>query len=367
MAGEDSGSDDKTEEATPERREDAKEQGQAVLSRELSGVAVLAATCGFVSIMAPRAMRGLERFFATSFEQIATTRIDRDNFADFLGRTWLSALWFIIPIFAVTFFVSAGLTFGQTRILWSWEKIKPDFSRLDPLAGLKRMIAATAWVELAKGIAKMTAVGMVSYLILKSEWNKVPQLMNHTIQSTWTYWGGITRSLFWSVSMLLLIIGAFDYLFQFLSFERSLKMSKQDIKEEFKKREVDPHLKARMRRMQRDMMSRKVIEKTREATVLITNPTHYSIALKYEPGMAAPKVLAKGIDFLALRMREAAKEEKIPIIENRPLARELYATVKEGEDIPDKLYKVVAEIIRYIFKIKGRTIAKRPAPAPAPA
>jgi flagellar biosynthetic protein FlhB len=216
-----------------------------------------------------------------------------------------------------------------------------------------------AIMELGKGIAKMLAVGVTAYLILKSEWHIVPELMNRPLQATWAYWGSITKSLFWSVSMLLLVIGGFDYLFQFLSFERSLKMSKQEVKEEYKRREIDPQLKGRMRRMARDLINRKVLTKTKEATVILTNPTHYSVALRYEPGMPAPIVIAKGIDFLALQMREVAKEEKIPIIENRPLARELYATVKEGQEIPDKLYKVVAEIIRYVYRLKGRTITRK--------
>jgi flagellar biosynthetic protein FlhB len=155
------------------------------------------------------------------------------------------------------------------------------------------------------------------------------------------------------------VIAGGDYLYNFFSLEKKLKMTKQEVREEFKRREVDPHLKGRMRRMQRDLATRKVVEKTKEATVLLTNPTHYSIALKYEIGMAAPIVLAKGIDFLALKMREVAKEQKIPIIENRPLARELYATVDEGREIPDKLYKAVAEIIRYVFKLKGKAVPVR--------
>lgn len=353
------GQDDKTEEATPEKREEARDQGQVVLSRELTSVAVLAATCAFATAMAPRFVKNLERMLVTNFQGIAIRRIDRGNLLDFLSRTWLETLWVVLPIFAVTLVVSLLLTFGQTRLLWSWERLKPDFSRLDPLQGLKRMMNSQALMELFKGAAKMTAIGLVAYLILKSEWRKVPELMNYSLQATWIYWGTITKSMFWSVSMLLLVIGGFDYLFNFLSFERSLKMSKQDIKEEYKRREVDPHLKGRMRRMQRDIVNRKVLTKTKDATVILTNPTHYSVALRYEPGMPAPILIAKGIDFLALQMREVAKEHKIPIIENRPLARELYATVKEGQEIPDKLYKVVAEIIRYVFKLKGKTIAKK--------
>lgn len=357
MAGEDN-QQDKTEDATPEKREEAREQGQAVISRELTSVAVLAATCAFGIAMAPRLIKNLERMLVNSFEQLNTRRIDKGNVLDFLGHTWFDTLIVILPIFGVTLIVSVMLTYGQTRIVWSWERMQPDFSRMNPLEGLKKMMNSQALVELLKGIAKMLAVGLVAYVILKSEWRRVPELMNYPLQSTWTYWAGITKSLFWSVSMLLLIIGGFDYLFNFLSFERSLKMSKQDVKEEYKRREVDPQVKGRMRRMQRDMLAKKTVAKTKEATVLITNPTHFSVALKYEPGMPAPIVIAKGLDFVALQMREVAKEMKIPIIENRPLARELHATVKEGQEIPDKLYKVVAEIIRYVYKLKGKTVAR---------
>jgi flagellar biosynthetic protein FlhB len=184
--------------------------------------------------------------------------------------------------------------------------------------------------------------------------------MNYTVPAAWAYWAEITKSLFWAVAGLMLLVAGIDYLYNFISFERRIKMTKQEVKDEFKRREVDPHLKARMRRMQRDMVMRRTLEKTKEATVLITNPTHFSIALKYELGMGAPILLAKGIDFLALEMRKVAKENKIPIIENRPLARELYATVEEGEEIPDKLYKVVAEIIRYVFKLKNKPMVRAP-------
>jgi len=227
---------------------------------------------------------------------------------------------------------------------------------------------------LTKTILKTIAVSGVAYAILKNEWIKVPGLMNQTMSSTWTYWGSITSQLFWSVAAFLLIIGLADYFVNFMSLERQMKMTKQEVKEEYKRREVDPHVKARMRRMQRDIVMRKTLANTKNATVLITNPTHFSIALRYDPTVGgAPVLLAKGIDFVALKMREIAKEEKIPIIENRPLARELYATVEEGEEIPDRFYRTVAEIIRYVYKIKGKRIptrkvdAARPAPSARPA
>lgn len=349
---------DKTEEATPERREEFRERGQVVVSRELSSTFVLAAAAIFTSLITPTLMNDLSRLLTTNFEQITTKRIDEANFLPFIWTIWKDSLFVILPFFAVTFLVSSGTTFAQTRLNWSWQRLKPDFSRLDPLAGLKRMVSLQAVVELCKSLAKMATVGLVTWLILRGEWVKVPELMSYPMLSTWKYWGQITEQLFWAVAGLLLLVAGADYFYNWITHERQIKMTKQEVKEEYKRRESDPMVKARLRRMQRDLLTRKTLKKTKEATVLVTNPTHFSIALKYELGMPAPIVIAKGVDFLALRMREVAKEEKIPIIENRPLARELYATVKEGQEIPDRLYKVVAEIIRYVFKLKGRSLSR---------
>ena len=362
MADEDSGAGEKTEEATPQRREEAREKGQVASSRELTSVAVLAASMAFIAAYIPTYIKQIQRFMVKSFESLATRRIDQASVLDFAFESWSELLWLAVPVFAVTLVVSTASTFLQTRFSFSWQRVAPDWSRLDPLAGVKRMFSGQAVAELAKSIAKMIAVSLVSYLILIGEWVKVPQLMSFPMLSSWRYWGDITTQLFWAVSMLLAFVGAADFLYSWYTVEKQLKMSKQEVKEDFKRQEGDPLIKRRRERMARELISRKVLEKTREATVLITNPTHYSIALKYEIGMEAPIMVAKGIDHLALRMREVAKDRKIPIIENRPLARELYATVKEGEEIPQKLYKAVAEIIRYVYRLKNRPIKRREAP-----
>lgn len=368
MADEDIGSGDRTEEATPERREDFRERGQVVMSKELTSVAVLAACVIAYTAWAPAFLKSLQHLMVANFEAIATRRVDAQNVLTLLGDAWTSLLQLTLPIFGVTLVASTAATLLQTRLNWSWEKLKPDFSRLGLFSGLTRMINLQALLELGKSFAKLLAVGAVAFLILHSEWAKVPELMGYPLRSAWVYWGGITKSLFWAVAGFLVIISLVDYLWNFLTLERQLKMTKQEVKEDYKKREVDPHVKARMRRMARDMATRKTLAKTRTATVLVTNPTHFSLALRYEAGDRAPVLVAKGVDFLALRMREVAKEEKIPIIENRPLARELYATVEEGAEIPDKLYKAVAEIIRYVFRLKGRRIpaAKKASTAKPP-
>ena len=347
--------DDKTEEATPERREDFREKGQIAVSREISSTFTLMGVVAFFTFAIPTFLANLESMFIKHFESISFLRMNNENVLDYALDTWMEVLYIILPLFLVTVTIAILTTFAQTRMNWSWKKMKPDFSKMNPLTGLKRMVSLQAVVELTKGICKMTAVGMIGYLILSSEWSRMPGLMQMAIGSTWTYWGEITKNLFWAVSFFLFVIAMGDFAYNFSELEKKMKMTKQEVKDEFKKRESDPQQKARMRRMQREFATRKAIDLTREATVLVTNPTHYSIALKYEPGMDAPVVLAKGIDFLALKMREAAKDSDVPLVENRPLARELYATVEEGQAIPDKLFKVVAEIIRYVFKLKGKT------------
>ena len=187
---------------------------------------------------------------------------------------WTVTLYIIVPTFIVSMIIASSTTFAQTRLNFSWKKVKPDFSRMNPLTGLPRMVNTQAAVELGKGIAKMSAVGIVSWLILQGEWAKVPELMNYSIIAIWTYWGGITKSLFWAVAGLLLLVAGADYLYNFISYERKIKMTKQEVKEEYKRREVDPHVKSKLRRMARDFATKKTLENTKEATVLITNPTH---------------------------------------------------------------------------------------------
>ena len=357
---------DRTEEASPERREEFREKGDIVTSREFTSVAVLAAGVALLSYLAASGFHYMERLFTSQFESISTVRINESNIMKYAGEMWVVLLIFILPIFAVAMIISTSATFAQSRLNFSWKKIAPDFNRLNPITGLPRMVNGQAFVELLKGIAKIFVISIVSWLILRGEWVKVPELMNYSVLGIWSYWGNITESLSWAVCALMLAIAGGDYFYNFISYERKIRMTKQEVKEEYKKRETDPHVKAKMRRMMRDFATKKTLEKTKEATVLITNPTHYSIALKYELGMDAPLVVAKGIDHLALKMRELAKEQKIPIIENRPLARELYATVEEGEEIPSKLYKVVSEIIKYVFQLKGRNIPRKKAPQPTP-
>lgn len=351
---------DKTEDASVERREDFRERGSVAHSHELSQVAGLAAIAIFLGWYAPQIVVRAEKILINNFKSIEHFRVNEKNLLSYLGSQWFEILYITLPFFLVAAFASSAASLLQTQFNWSWKKLEPDWSKLNPITGIGRLFSKEMVVGLLKTIAKLTAVSIISWLVLAGEWRKVPSLLHANYAASWMYWTEITQHLLWGVVGLMLFIGGADFLYNFITLENKMKMTKQEVKEETKQRESDPHVKAKLRRMAREIATRKTIENTRKATVLITNPTHYSIAIRYEMGMPAPLVVAKGVDFLALKMRETAKELEIPIVENKSLARAIYASVKEGDEIPAGMYQAISEIIRFVFKLKGISISKKP-------
>jgi flagellar biosynthesis protein FlhB len=354
---------ERNEEATPERREEFREKGQVAVSREITSTFEFVIAIGFIAMYTPYLMRSIERLFLSKFQLISHFRITEQNFFFIWGVILSEFLWIVVPLFLVTSAVAIGATFAQTRFNYSWKKIAPDFKKLNPLQGLKRMLGSQAAMELGKGIGKVVAIGSASWLILSSEWIKIPGLLRADFTSAWQYWWQISLKLFFWVSGIMLLIACADYAYQWFQLEKQLKMTKQEVKEEYKKREVDPIVRQRMRRMQRDFSSKRMLDRVRDATVIITNPTHYSVALRYEFGMDAPQVIAKGKDFLALRIREEAKKFDVPLVENKPLARGLFASVDVDHLVPPEFYKAVSEVIRYVFKMKNVKIPLKTASA----
>ncbi len=358
MAEEELGSaDDRTEEATQERRDEFREKGQVANSRELLSVASLGAVLGLAGYYTTRMVHDMKEMMISTFSKISGFGGDQGEVQNVFAQQSILTLKLVAPFFILVAVATSAITLFQTRFNFSWQRVSPDFSKLNPLSGLVRIVNFGAAFELIKGILKLAVVGLIGFAVLKGEWVKVPSLMNTSVEETWRYWSDITTHLFIGVLMLLVAIAILDFFYTFFKLERQLKMTKKEVRDEMKRREVDPHVRGRMRRMQRDMSSRKMMEKTKEATVIVTNPTHFAVALKYEVGMRAPVVVAKGVDFLALRMREIAKDLNIPIVENKPLARAMFKLVEVGSEIPDEFYKAVAEIIRFVFKQKRKSIS----------
>ena len=339
----------------------AKKHGKRVISsKEITSIAVLLACFLYLVAAFPSLFSNLRKVLQEAIMMSAQGTMSQNDMMFILAKNWGVMLWFIIPIFAAAAFSGAAATLLQTRFNFSFKKVAPEYSRIDPFKGMARILSGQSVMEMVKGISKITAISIVSYLILKSEISHVVPLLNTPITRVWSYWSSITQSLFWGVIGLLVFISAADYLYGWWMHEKQLRMSKQEIKDEYKNRESDPHMKNRMRRMARDFSMAKAVKATKEATVVITNPTHFAIAIKYEIGSKqAPVVVAKGVDFNALRMREVAKDADVPIVENKALARTLYKMVEVGQEIPESLYKAVSEVIRFVFKLRGIKVPRQ--------
>jgi flagellar biosynthetic protein FlhB len=242
----------------------------------------------------------------------------------------------------------------QHKPLWTFEPMMPKFSRISPMAGAKRMFGKEALVNFAKGLAKTILVGLVLWITLWNEHDRLEALVQMDITAMMPAALALAIKLMGSALAFFAVIAIGDFGYQRYSWYQRQKMTKQELKEEFKNSEGNPEVKAKLRQLRAQRVRRRMMAAVPKATVIITNPTHYAVALQYDPGMGAPVCLAKGVDALALKIREVAGEHSVPIVENRPLARALYASVDIDEEIPVEHYQAVAEVIGYVLRLKGR-------------
>lgn len=351
---EDDSAQEKTEEATPRRLEKAREEGQIPRSRDLTTSAVLImGSVGlwvFGGAVADRLLHVLRFNFSLEREVI----FDPQKMLAQLGASFFDALWVLLPIFSVLLVAAIVGPTALGGFLFSGKSIAPKFSRIDPLAGLKRMFSLKSLVELGKSIGKVLVVVFVAFLTLKMF---EPELLGLGRESLET---GIRHSLHISLWATLLIscstilIAAVDVPFQIWEHAKNLKMSRQDIKDEMKDSEGKPEVKGRMRQMQREMANRRQMASVPKADVIITNPTHYAVALRYDPDtMATPILLAKGVDQTAMKIREIAREYKIEQIRSPVLARAVYYTTEIDGEIPQGLYLAVAQVLAYVFQLRN--------------
>lgn len=351
----DEGFQERTEEATPRKREEAKKKGQVAKSRELASVAVLLAgllTLFWGSDFFYSQFRDLFVFY---FENMGKLSVSAENlnWFVFLGLKQMALL--VGPFFFVLVVVAFFANFLQTGPIFSFEAISFKLSKLDPIAGFGRIFSLISLVELVKGIIKVLIVGSVAFYTINQEFASLLPLLSQSPYQILHYMGGVSFNIFWRSCLAMLALAVLDYLFQRWEFERNLRMTKQEIKEEYKQTEGDPMIKARVRSLQREMARKRMMAEVPKADVVITNPTHFAVALKYETGkMAAPIVIAKGTDNVALKIREIAKEAGVPVVENPPLAQSLYKLVEIGKAIPTELYEAVAEVLAYVYRLKKK-------------
>jgi len=348
----------KTESATPKRRSEERDKGNLPKSREFPAVAVMLGVFGAMYLTSGRLMGGLTAVFR-DFLTASASRVNTvDGVHTLLNDLFVRGGLLLLPSFAGTVFFAAASNLAQTGFLFTTEPLRPNFERLNPVAGVKKLFSPQSLAELVKAVIKFALVGFVAWRVIRGEIPFLPEIIEKTPKEIILYFLRVGSSILLQCGLLLLFLAAGDYAFQWWSFEKSIRMTKQEVKEEFRQQEGDPAVKSRIRSLQREKARRRILQEVPKADVVITNPTHFAVALRYERGSSeAPRVVVKGADLMALRIREIAGDSGVPVVERPPLARALYRDVEEGQEIPCELYQAVAEVLAYVYRLRGRNLA----------
>jgi len=349
---------EKTEEPSQKRLEEALKRGDVVKSQEVNtwfimagATLVLMAFSAGMSRDLTATMRGL---IANSWQIHVDGPALPGLFRKIAGET-LAAV--AIPFLLLMLAALAG-NLVQHKLVWSFESLKPKLSKISPMAGLKRLFSKQGLANFAKGLIKIVVVGTVLAALMWPERVRMEALVHLDPAALLPFVSGLALKLMGTVVALLAVVAAGDYLFQYRQWYEKQKMSLRELKEEFKQSEGDPTIKGKLKQLRQVRMRKRMMAAVPKASVVITNPTHFAVALQYDRGMAAPICVAKGVDALALKIREIAAEHRIPIVENPPLARALHATVQVDQVIPPEHYKAVAEVIGYVMRLR-RAVAAR--------
>lgn len=347
--------DEKTEKATPKKRREARKKGQVFQSKELTGAVVLLVLFLSLKTFGGYIYSEIYGFFRRVLLEYTQ---NPDMFTiDQLSRLAFDAMIVMfkasIPVMGTALVAGLFIEFAQVGFLFTIETLGLKFNKVNPLAGFKRMFSMNSFVELIKSIIRLVIVGYTAYSYLIGETKNIHNLMTMDVINIAVYIGSISVNIAVRICITLIILGVFDYAYQWWQYEKNLRMTKQEIKEEYKQSEGDPQIRAKIRERQRQISMRRMMHDIPKADVVITNPTHFAVAVKYDRDVSdAPIVVAKGQDYLAMRIKEIAKENDVQIVENKPLARALYDSVDIGEEIPAELYQAVAEVLAFVYNLK---------------
>ncbi len=347
---------ERTEAPSSKRREDFRKKGQVAQSKEVQTAALFSILLLFWLFYLPLFWKELVHFLSLLWDisgEYTLTSISTYNLALFLIRkTGL----LLAPLFLLVLIIGFFSSFFQIGWLVTAKPLIPDFSKLDPISGFGRFFSKKSLVEVVKSLTKVILVGWAAYSTVLAHFDQALVLTHASIGTTLLYMARIAALILAKICAILIFIAFLDFLFVRWEMEEKMKMTKQEIKEEFKESEGDPHIKAQIRAIQQEMARKRMMAEVPDADVIVTNPTHLSVAVRYDSKeMDAPVVIAKGADFIAMKIREIARENEIPIVENPPVARLLH-DLDIGESIPEDLFKVVAEILAHVYSLKGKMV-----------
>lgn len=347
----------KTEKATPKKRRDERKKGNIFFSNDAVSVVVL--LVGFVTFFLTASMQ------AENIQQLMRTCISMAHLpqgqsaTESLGELLIKFLWTFAktsaPLLLATALSGVAATFLQTRMLVTGESLRPKFSRLNPIQGMKRLFAVRSLIEALKGLLKIVVLLYLIYQFLSGVVNLFTKYLFTDLEAACRHLVDLAFQMSIQIVVAYVILAAADYFYQWWDYERQIRMSKEEIKEEYKQMEGDPHVKGKIKEIQRKMAQSRMMQKVPQADVVIRNPTHFAVALRYKEDQdRAPVVLAKGQDQMALRIVKCAEEHGVAVVENVPLARALYASADLDREIPPELYASVAEVLVYLYQIRGK-------------
>lgn len=347
--------DEKTEKPTPKKKRDAREKGQVFKSKDLSSAILLLGMFGYFKIFGSLTVDKINELLISCLTNFAQQKeiLSIQNASTFFLNTILSLLVIVIPILAFSYLIAFAVNYLQVGFILTTKTLKPDFSKINPISGMKNIFSMRSLAELIKSSAKATVIFIIAYKEIKSSLGVFSTLINQNIVQSTKKMVVLMESLLFKIGIAIIVLAVFDYFYEWWRYNRNLKMSKQEVRDEFKQTEGDPKIKGRIRQKQTQISMSRMMHDVPSATVVITNPTHYAVALKYEQNQeGAPVVVAKGQDYVAQKIKEKARENHVEIVEDKPLARALYAACEIGDAIPQEFFVAVAQILAEIYKIK---------------
>lgn len=345
---------DKTEQPTSRRREQARQDGNFAVSKELSTLFIITGALVILYFSGLWIVTGVTDFMRESFSRTYSGELTVKDVSGLFGHLTFKFFLVMVPVLMIP--VCGAVSYIlQNGFSLTGKPITPDFKKINPISGAKKLFSLNAVAELVKSILKVGILSYVVYVNVAREWSTMPFLMEMETVSSLSYIAKVSVTIMTKTVWVLVLIALIDYLFQKWNFEKGLRMTKEEVKEEMKDLEGDPNVKARIKSIQRELARKRMMQDVPTADVVVTNPTHLAVALKYDKSKAdAPIVVAKGADLIAEKIREVAKKHRVPVVENKPLARTLFKSVEIGKEVPVSLYKAVAEVLAYVYRLKSR-------------
>ncbi len=352
---------EKTEPATQKKLSDARKKGQVAKSREVANAFGLLALFLLIKLWVGNLGIQFLELFNLTYNKMPEMVVQWNGFLSYqdiislLQNMVIQVIVLLAPVFLVAFTVTFISEVMQVKWELSPEALKPKFSKLNPLSGFKRIFSANSVVELIKSLAKIFLIGYICYDYVVKNQERLFLLYDIPLMQAVQMVADMVVSMGIRISLVYMVLALADFAYQKFKFNKDMMMTKQEVKDEYKQQEGDPKVKGKIRQKMQEVSRRRMMQSLPTADVVITNPTHYAVAIKYDPEVAdAPLVLAKGADYLAAKIKEVAKENSIEIVENKPLARMLYANVEVGQAVPPELYQAVAEVLAFVYKLQGR-------------